>query len=281
MEIPIEKLRRCPIQLRTVIKESLGYISTRDSIKDLGILTPLLVRAVEDYYEVINGAHRHEIGLDLRFETLPCHVRQLSDEQVRIAQVAAHTNIVETDRAAYARRLWQIVKVDKSMTLYQLAAKMRWHPDEVKRTMSLVYLCPRAQRDLERGDLSLLVAENLCKLPVGRQDSLMDLIGTMPEKEYRELVCSEARQHRQGRRDGRTQQDFRFRPIREVKSEYLDPSIAASVILDAGATTPLEGFQAALSWVLKKDSASQAEAQRLLERKAAKEAARFQKRTDP
>ena len=279
MDIAIDKLRRCPIQLRSVIKEALGYISTMDSIRDLGILVPLLVRPVEDYYEVIDGNHRLEIGTDLRLPTLPCHVRDFTDEEVRRVQMACHENRIAPKPAEVYRRLWKIITIDEIASLDEMATYLRWHPDKVKRVMRLVRLCPRAQKDLKRGDLSLTVAMELCKLPAGLQDDLMDLAGSMPNSEYKELIRKETRRKCYGGRGGHTGKlDYRFRPLREVKDEYLNPTVAASVLAATGAKTRLEAFRAGVGYAIKADPHTQAEDQFENEKRASKEEARLKQR---
>lgn len=281
MDIPIKNLRLCPIQLRTVLKNTLDYRTTLDSIRDLGIITPLLVRPVEDYYEVINGFHRYEIALDLRFQTVPCHVMILTDADVRLAQLADHENRTEPKPAEVYRRLWKIIKVDGIKTLNELATHLRWHPDKVRRTMRLVRLCLRAQKDLANGDLSISIAMELCKLPAGLQDDLMDLAGSMPNSEYKELIRKETRHKRYGGRGGHTGTlDHRFRPLREVEHEYITPTVAASVLAATGAKTPLECFNAGVGWSIKADPASKEQDKFETEQRAAKEAARLKRRID-
>lgn len=281
MDIAIEKLVRCPIQLRSVIKEALGYISTMDSIRDLGILVPLLVRPVEDYYEVIDGNHRLEIGIDLRLPTLPCHIREFTDAQVRQVQMACHENRISPKPAEVYRRLWKIVTIDQIASLDEMATYLRWHPGKVKRVMNLVRLCPRAQKDLERGDLSMTIAMELCKLSAGLQEDFMDLAGSMPNTELKELIRKETRQERYGGRGGHTGTlDYRFRKLSEVKNEYLNPTVAASVLLALGITTTTEAFTAGVGWAMKADPLTQADDQFANAKRAAKEEARLKQRID-
>ena len=279
MKIEIEKLQRCPIQLRPVLKTTLEYQMVKDSIRDLGILTPLLVRTVEDYYEVIDGAHRLEVCIDLRFQTVPCFLREHSDSDVLRAQVAAHANRIETNPAEYYSRLWKIINIDKSMTLNELSTHLRWHPDKVKKTLSLVNLSPKAKKHLTRGDLHVTIGVEVCKLPVSRQDELLELNGTMPSGEYLEMIRQEVRGFRKGKRGGQpTTLGLRFRPLKEVKNEYMNPTVAASALTAFKATSLVEAWKAGLGWVLKDDAASKATDKNNAKLRADKEAALLHRR---
>ena len=279
MKIELERLRRCPIQLRPVLKNTLDYLKLRDSVSDIGLLTPLLIRTVGDYYEVIDGAHRLEVCIDLQVQWVPCHLVEMTDDEVRQAQVVAHESRIDTHPAEYYRRLWQIVNIDKDMTINELATYLRWHPDKVKRTLSLVNLSPKGKKDLTRGDLYVTIAIEVCKLPVSRQDELLELNGTMPSGEYMELIRSEVRSYRDGKRGGKpTTHELRFRPLKEVKHEYLRPAMAASVLTALNVTTLVEAWRAGIGWVLKDDPASKADDENKERLRAAKEASLLHRR---
>lgn len=257
MNIDINKLQRGTIQLRVVLKNTLEYAMLKDSISDLGILTPLLVRPKEDYYEVVDGAHRYEVCTDLGITTIPCHVKEMSDEDVLRAQVVTHASRIETKPAEYARRLWKIINIDHSLTLNELATHLRWHPDRLKRILRLVNLSPRASRDLTRGDLHVTIAIELARLPLNKQDDLLDVVGDMTLRDSMELVRQEVRSFRDGGRGVMPiQRGTQLRPLKEVENEHLKPTVAASILSSLGARSPLEGWKACLLWVLKLDPAS-------------------------
>jgi hypothetical protein len=277
MDVPIDKLRRCPIQLIPVARESLYYVTRRDAIAQRGILVPLLVRPVEDYYEVIADQQVFEIARDLGLSTVPCLVRELTDDEVLVAQVDAHDSQVNDNKSHFTVRLLKIAQ--RGMTLHQMASLLCWHPDRVKRILNLGSLCPRAQRDLEHGDLSLTLAEELRKLPVGRQDDLMDLNGKMPPTEYMEALRKETRQSRSGGRGGQTQQ-YRLRPYKEVEYEHINRVTAASVLTALEVDNLVDAYYAGVGWAMKADPLTQAEDQRKIELRRAKEAALIHRRID-
>jgi hypothetical protein len=203
----------------------------------------------------------------------------MTDDEVRHAQVIIHESKIDTNPAEYYRRLWQMVNIDKTMTVNDLATSLRWHPDKVKRRLSLVNLSPKGKKDLTRGDLYVTIAIEVCKLPVSRQDELLELNGTMPSGEYMELIRSEVRSYRDGKRGGKpTPHELRFRPLKEVKHEYLRPAMAASVLTALNVTTLVEAWRAGIGWALKDDPASKADDENKERLKAAKEASLLHRR---
>lgn len=262
LEIPLERLRRCPIELRTVRKETLAYIQLRDSIREFGQLVPLLVRPRGEFFEAVDGAHRYEVLDDLRSETALCHVREMTDSDVLRFQIVAHATRIETKPIEYAHRLWRIVNIEQTLTIRDIAHSVHQTVDWVKRMMNLVNLSPACRTALERECLSVSAAIELSKLPVDQQDRLLPVGDGLGAGEFRDLIRREARHHRQGVKDTRIasrttdELDYRFRKFREILHELKQPTVAASVLTRAGASTALDGWKTALSWVLQHDQAS-------------------------
>jgi ParB-like chromosome segregation protein Spo0J len=53
------------------------------SIRQFGILTPLVVRQIEDTYEIIDGEHRYTAAKELGMTEIVCSVLVCSDEDVK------------------------------------------------------------------------------------------------------------------------------------------------------------------------------------------------------
>lgn len=78
--IPIEQLSTSPLYPFTKNKTELREIKT--SIRQNGLLQPLLVRPSKDKYEIICGYRRAQACMQLGISELPCIVRQLTDTEV-------------------------------------------------------------------------------------------------------------------------------------------------------------------------------------------------------
>jgi len=260
IDIPLTKMRRCPIQLRTVKKETMEYIMFRDSIRKDGILHNLVVRQVGDMYEVIIGNHRFSIAQDLRYESLPCKVIEADDDEARRLQVVENATRVETSPSEYARRLQKMLHTS-GMTIPEIAASICRHPDTVKKWLNLNFLSIKCKKALDSGQINGILAIELSKLPLVKQDELLSLHSEFASNgEYLEILRESVRNHRgQARIErGKTKSGTQptFRQFRKVKDEYLNPTEAATVLSRKDAKTALDGWNAAVEWILSMDEST-------------------------
>jgi ParB/RepB/Spo0J family partition protein len=61
-------------------RKNFNFEDLQRSIEKEGILIPLLVRPIDNKYEIIAGECRWRSGLNLKLEKVPCIIRELSDE---------------------------------------------------------------------------------------------------------------------------------------------------------------------------------------------------------
>jgi ParB/RepB/Spo0J family partition protein len=277
--IPMADLRRSPIQLRTVRKETMEYMMLRDSIRKSGVLSSLLVRPCEEWYEVVLGSHRYEVALDLNLESLPCQIRDIEDDEAYTLQVEENVVRVETLPSEYARRMQTILNRGE-MTVNQLARSVSRHPDTVKKWLSFNYLSPKAKNLLDSGVLQCILGVELAKLPVMQQDELLSLHSQFPTMEYLEMIRQCVREHRGAARKERGASKAgthpTFRQFRKVRDEYLTPREAATVLTRSNAKTALDGWKAAIEWILSMDESTVRERVARHERKHALNEKRLQ-----
>jgi len=261
--IPMKELSLCPIQLRPVKQETLEYLELRNSIRQYGILQPILVRTgrANRGYEVILGFHRFTVAKGDRMNLVPCIVKELTDKEILTAQITENKLRVNTSNTDIARRLWRIIELEKSMTLPELASSLNKNVDWVRRMLMLIKLCPEAESLLNENQLSLGLAMELAKLPYKDQLNLLSVTGGVPNGEAIELARQKARHFRQRSKDERValkQQDTIeiapiFRTRKEILTEMDCPTMMASVLESSKATTPIQIWRAALSYVTQLD----------------------------
>jgi ParB family transcriptional regulator, chromosome partitioning protein len=93
-EVPVGKIENNPFQPRKSFdKDELASLSA--SVKEHGILQPLVVRAIGDHYQLIAGERRLRAAQDVGLATVPIHVVDFNDQQVLEAALAE--NIQRTD----------------------------------------------------------------------------------------------------------------------------------------------------------------------------------------
>jgi len=79
--VPLDRVRPCPFQPRKEFpRETLQELA--DSIREQGIIQPLLVRAKADHFELIAGERRWRAAQLLALKEVPVIVRQADDREV-------------------------------------------------------------------------------------------------------------------------------------------------------------------------------------------------------
>jgi ParB family chromosome partitioning protein len=86
-DIPIDRIRRNPYQPRKrVDEEALGRLA--DSIREHGVLQPVLVTEDADGYQLVAGERRLRASLMAGLERIPAMIRQIADrDQLELALV--------------------------------------------------------------------------------------------------------------------------------------------------------------------------------------------------
>ena len=250
----------------------------RDSIRMDGILHNLVVRKAGDYYEVIIGNHRFEIACDLGIDSLECKVVEADDDEARRLQVIENEVRVPTTTSEYARAI-QTMLHRSGGSIASVAASISRHPDTVKKWLSLNFLSPKCKKELDSGRISGILAIELAKLPLHKQDELLSLNSEFASRrEYLEILRQTVREHRGQARVERGKKKAgnnpSYRCFRKVKDEYMNPTEAATVLTRKAAKTALDGWKAALEWVLSMDESTVRERVARSERKSALETKR-------
>jgi len=81
MEVELKKIR--PNRLNPRLDINIVRLNDlADSIKQVGLLEPLIVRPVDDGYEVVVGERRYRASQQIALKTVPVVVRQYTDEEV-------------------------------------------------------------------------------------------------------------------------------------------------------------------------------------------------------
>jgi ParB family chromosome partitioning protein len=94
--IPIEDIQANPDQPR----QSLGDLSELvASIREKGVLEPILVRSVGSHYQIIAGERRYRAAVEAGLAEMPCVVRETSDSEMM--ELALVENLQRKDLTAF------------------------------------------------------------------------------------------------------------------------------------------------------------------------------------
>jgi ParB family chromosome partitioning protein len=163
IEVAVAAIRPSQYQPRTQFDEQ-GLSELADSIREVGLLQPVLVRPAGDGYELIAGERRWRAARRLGMQTIPCLVRTTDDatalEQALVENVhRAGLNPLE-EAAAYQ----QLIE-DFGLTHDEVATRVGRSRASVTNALRLMQLPPAIQRMLQDGNLAAGHARALLGTP--------------------------------------------------------------------------------------------------------------------
>ena len=82
-ELSIEQIRPNEWNPNVMTEEEYDKLKKSIEVTDGKYLkdNPILVRPIEDYYEIVDGEHRHKVAKDIGIKTLWCIIREIGDDK--------------------------------------------------------------------------------------------------------------------------------------------------------------------------------------------------------
>lgn len=148
------------------------------SAKDIGIVTPLTVRAKGDLYEIIAGHHRLEAAKQIGQLKVPCIVRKYTDEEMYT--VLAESNI-QRDRtlpSEYGRIFARYMEIRKSedLTAEEIAAKFDISKKTMYRYINVHTLIPELQDMTDNKTINIAAVDVLAQLSEDEQTAFATVL---------------------------------------------------------------------------------------------------------
>jgi len=152
-EIPLSQLRANPYQPRkTFNEETIKELAM--SIKEHGIIQPIIVRSVLRGYEIIAGERRFRAAQECGLETVPAVVKSFTDRQVM--EIALIENIQREDLNAIELAVaYQTLADSLQLTQEELSAKVGKSRSHVANFLRLLQLPEEIKQYVSRGTLSM------------------------------------------------------------------------------------------------------------------------------
>ena len=161
--LPIEKIKRNPNQPRKNFDET-ALAELADSIKQNGVLQPILVRKKGTYYEIVAGERRYQACRLAGVKELPVVIREIDDSEV--FQLALIENLQRADLSPLeeARGYRQLLD-SKGITQEALAQILSKSRSAIANTMRLMDLPLEVQDMMEQGLLTAGHARAILAVP--------------------------------------------------------------------------------------------------------------------
>ncbi|UKS26016.1 ParB/RepB/Spo0J family partition protein [Paenibacillus sp. HWE-109] len=153
IQIPLSQLRANPYQPRKHFNED-SIKELADSIKEHGVIQPIIVRKVLKGFEIIAGERRFRASQVAGAATIPAVERSFSDQQVM--EIALIENVQREDlNAMEIAFAYQGIIDQFSLTQEELSAKVGKSRSHIANFLRLLQLPESIKQYVSRGTLSM------------------------------------------------------------------------------------------------------------------------------
>ncbi len=153
IQIPLSQLRANPYQPRKNFNED-SIRELADSIKEHGVIQPIIVRKVLKGFEIIAGERRFRASQVSGIPTIPAVERNFSDQQVM--EIALIENVQREDlNAMEIAFAYQGIIDQFSLTQEELSAKVGKSRSHIANFLRLLQLPESIKQYVSRGTLSM------------------------------------------------------------------------------------------------------------------------------
>lgn len=153
IQIPLSKLRANPYQPRkTFHDDSIDELAI--SIKENGVIQPIIVRSVLKGFEIIAGERRWRASQKCNLETIPAVVKNFTDQQVM--EIALIENLQREDlNALEIAQAYQSLIDHFQYTQEELSGKVGKSRSHIANFLRLLQLPEEVKHYVSRGTLSM------------------------------------------------------------------------------------------------------------------------------
>ena len=172
-----------------IFREDTAFEMLIDSISNLGVLTPIIVRSLDDgNYEIISGHRRAEACRRLGIETIPCIVKEITRDEATVILVDLNLQrdeVLPSEKAhAYKMKmdalknqgartdLTSTQSVSKFRTAEEVGKENNESRETVRRYIRLTYLIPEILKLVDEGRIAFTPAVELSYLPSEEQNEV-------------------------------------------------------------------------------------------------------------
>lgn len=166
-DIPVEYIRRGRYQPRLQMKpEHLDALA--ESIRSQGILQPVLVRSVDEGYELIAGERRWRAAQLAGLANIPCIIREISDQAMAAMALIENIQREDLNPLEEAEAIARLI-AEFSLTHQEAATAIGRSRATVSNLLRLLDLEERVKQRVHAGELEMGHVRCLLPLPAEKQ----------------------------------------------------------------------------------------------------------------
>lgn len=172
-KLPLKQIKPNPKQPRKHFDEA-ALEELTQSIREKGLLQPILVRPVKSGFEIIAGERRWRAAQKAGLEEIPVVVREFSDQEALEIAIIENLQREDLNPVEEARAFKQLLEF--GMTQDEAAQSVGKARSTVTNAIRLLSLPKNALEALEEGLISAGHARAILSLPKNAQDWLLEQI---------------------------------------------------------------------------------------------------------
>ncbi len=137
------------------------------SIKELGVLQPIIVRTLDSGYQLVCGERRWRASQIAELTTIPAIVRTLTDEEAMDLAITENLQRKDVSPIEEAKAFSYLIRSGKSID--ELCARFGKSESYVRLRLKLCHLTPYFMTALEKGEISHSVAQVVARFDTDTQ----------------------------------------------------------------------------------------------------------------
>jgi ParB family chromosome partitioning protein len=178
IELDIDQIRPADVQPRGVFKEA-ALEGLAQSIRQNGIIQPLVVRRSADGYQLIAGERRWRAAQKAGLHKVPCIVREVAEENLLEMSLIENIQREELNPIEEANAYRNLLE-SRSLTQEEVAHRVGKERSSITNALRLLKLPSEIQRFVENEDLSMGHARAL--LAIESEEAQIKLARRITEK---------------------------------------------------------------------------------------------------
>jgi ParB family chromosome partitioning protein len=158
------------------MKDGTADETLTNSIREHGLLQPILVRPLSHGFEIVAGHRRFQTCRSLRWRFIPCKIREMTDKQAFEIQLTENIQRKSMDPIEEAEAFRRYVVDFGWGGVSELAKKIGKSEEYVSHRIQLLKLSPEIKEQIIRTKLNVSQALELTTIPSDRQDEIVGYV---------------------------------------------------------------------------------------------------------
>lgn len=195
-QIEMKMIRPSQFAVRDKFQKMNSEIETlASSIREHGLLQPILIRPLEHGFELVAGHRRYQACKSLRWRFIPCKIREMSDKQAYEIQLTENIQRKSMDPIEEAEAFRRYVMDFGWGGVSELARKIGRSEEYVSHRLQLLKLPDNIKEQIAQNRLNVSQAMELTTLSSSRQGEVVSQIvnDNMTVREIREMKMAIAK----------------------------------------------------------------------------------------